>query len=81
MGGFEKIIISYYNPNLKIGLQDVRNAWLLSDSPTKLSTALHRGNLVYRVPGSDKRISYRKLKKGLLKKQIIINQPFHLLPF
>jgi hypothetical protein len=63
-------------------LQDVRNAWLLSEKPVKLSTSFHRGSLIYRLPGtSGKRISYRTLKKGLIKKKIVINQPVYLLPF
>jgi hypothetical protein len=78
---FEQINMRYFHPGFNIGLQDIKNAWLLSDNPAKLSTALHRGSLVYRLPKSGKRISYRTLKKGLIKKQIIIKQPFYLLSF
>jgi hypothetical protein len=78
---FKTITIHYYNPELKIGLQDVRNAWLLAEQPIKLTCSLHQGNLTYRIPVSNKRISYRILKKGLRKKQIIIKQPVYLLPF
>lgn len=78
---FEEITLCYFNPHLNIGLQDIKNAWLLSEKPAKLSTAFHQGSLIYRLPHSGKRISYRKLKKGLIKKQIIIKQPLHLLPF
>ena len=78
---FDEIIIRHVNPGLNIGLQDVRNAWLLASQPIKLSTSLHRGNLIYRLPGTGKRISYRQLKKGLIKKQIIIHQPLFTLPF
>jgi len=77
----ENIVINYFNPSLNIGLQDIRNAWFLSEKPLKLSVSFHRGTLVYRMPGSGKRISYRTLKKGLVKKKIIINQPIYLLPF
>jgi hypothetical protein len=78
---FEKIIISYFNPALNIGLQDVRNAWLMNETPVKLITTLHQGNLVYRIPRTRKRISYLQLKKGLVKKKITISQPVDLLPF
>ena len=78
---FEEIKICYFNPKLNIGLQDIRNAWFFSERPVKLYTAFHRGSLIYRLPGSRKRISYRTLKKGLIKKQIIIKQPLYLLPF
>jgi hypothetical protein len=78
---FEQINIRYFHPGLNIGLQDIKNAWLLSDKPAKLSTALHRGSLVYRLPKSGKRISYRTLKKGLIKKKLTIKMPFYLMPF
>jgi hypothetical protein len=78
---FKEIIIRYYHPTLNIGLEDIKSAWLLIASPVKLITTLHRGNLVFRIPVSGKRISYRTLKKGLIKKKILIKQPIQLLPF
>jgi hypothetical protein len=78
---FEDIVIKYFHPGEQVGIQDIRNAWLLKNNPVKLITTLHRGNLVFRVPGSRKRISYLMLKKGLIKKEIIIQQPLYLLPF
>jgi hypothetical protein len=78
---FEEVVIRYFHPQLKIGLQDIRNAWLLSSPFVKLTTAIHRGNLVYRVPGSGIRISFRTLRKGLLKKRLVIRLPVQLLPF
>jgi len=77
------IQINYYNPILNIGLEDIRNAWFFhSDySPIKLKTIIHQGLLVYRFPSSGKRISYLSLKKGLVKKKIIIRLPLQLLPF
>ena len=78
---FEDITINYFNAPLNIGLQDVRNAWLLVDHPIKLITTCHQGNLIYRIPGSRKRISYRQLKNGLVKKKIVISQPLNRLPF
>ena len=77
------LIISchYYHPGLNIAMQDVRNVWLLQTPPLKLTTATHRGTLVYRHPQTGRRISYRTLKKGLLKQTITLQQPLHLLPF
>ena len=78
---FGEIIIRYFNPVYNIGLPDIRNAWMLSNPPVKLTTTTYRGNLIFRLPGSGKRISYRTLKRGLIKKTIVIRQPINLLPF
>jgi hypothetical protein len=77
------ILIKYFHPGHQIGLEDVRNAWLFpaDGPPVKLKTIIHQGLLSYRIPVSGKRISYRSLKKGLIKKQTIIHQPLELLPF
>jgi hypothetical protein len=42
---------------------------------------IHQGNLYYRIKGSSRRISYRQLKCGLLKRQIFIREELNLLPF
>lgn len=78
---FEEIRIKYFHPALNLGMQDIRSVWLLADRPVKLHTCLHRGNLVFRFPGSGKRISYHTLKKGLIRKTIVIKQAINLLPF
>ncbi len=78
---FEEITIRYFHPVLKIGMQDIRNLWLLEPVPVKLINSLHQGNLVYRIPRSGKRISYKTLKKGLIRKTIILRFPVELLPF
>ncbi|HVT85836.1 MAG TPA: hypothetical protein VHD35_11595 [Chitinophagaceae bacterium] len=78
------ISINYFHPTLQIGLKNVRNAWLFSDNnedPLPLKTVIHQGHLHYRLPISGKRISYNALKKGLIKKSIIIQLPLQLLPF
>jgi hypothetical protein len=59
------VTIKYSNPFLKIGLHDVRNAW-------------YQGTLYFRFPGSGRRISYKQLKKGLIKKQIELLLPLDL---
>jgi hypothetical protein len=78
---FEEIIIMYVNPVYNIGLEDVRNAWLLNQLPIKLKASIYRGNFIFRSPLSGKRISYKTLKKGLIKKQLVIRLPYQLLPF
>lgn len=77
------IEIKYYHPELKIGLETIKNVWLLSDlkDPVELKTVIHQGNLYYRLPQSGRRISYRTLKRGLIKKNIRILLPEILLPF
>ena len=76
-----KLTLNYYHPGLNIAMQDVRNVWLLNEKPVKLTASLHRGSLVFRLPHAGRRISYRALKKGLIKKEIIILLPMQLLPF
>jgi hypothetical protein len=75
--------VKYYNPSLAIGLEDIRNAWLfiLDKEPVKLKTIIHQGNLSYRLPVSGKRVSYKKLKQGLIKKQILIKKKEQQAPF
>lgn len=78
---FEEIVIKYFHPVYQLGIQDIRNVWLLTEKPVRLTTSIHRGNLVFRFPGTGKRISYRCLKQGLVKKNIVIKQRIELLPF
>ena len=73
--------LKYYHPTLNIGMQDIRNVWLLESTPVKLQTVLHRGALAYRFPQSGKRISYRQLKKGLLRQDKSVAIPLLVLPF
>ena len=83
MASIQQHTIKYYHPTLAIGLEDVRNAWLFvaGKQPVKLKTIIHQGNLSYRLPGSGKRVSYKKLKEGLIKKQIQIKEEEYRIPF
>jgi hypothetical protein len=65
-----------------IGLENIKEACLLFDikKPVELKTIIYQVNLYYRMPNSGKRISYRTLKKGLVKKNIVIRLSM-LLPF
>lgn len=76
----QTITANYFNPVLKIALVNWRQAWDISGTnPEQLLTEIYKGNLVFRKKGSTHRISYKQLKKGLIKKQIILHlQP---LPF
>ncbi|MFZ1535194.1 MAG: hypothetical protein WAT14_13535 [Chitinophagaceae bacterium] len=78
---YEEIQLKYIHPALQLGVQDIRNIWLLNPVPVKLATSLHRGSLVFRMPVSGKRISYKTLKKGLVKQRISIRKQVKLLPF
>jgi hypothetical protein len=78
---FEEVTIKYFHPEYNIGLQDIRNAWLLEKKPVKLKTTIYRGSLIFRIPRSGKRLSYLSLKKGLIKKTIVLRLPFEILPF
>ena len=76
----QKRCVKLFNPNLKIGLVSWLEAWLFEgEFPEKLFTEVHKGKLVFRRRGSAVRISYRQIKKCLIKKEIIIKEP--LLPF
>jgi hypothetical protein len=77
------IEIKYYHPGFSIGLENVKEAWYLPKDapPIQLKTIVNQGLLTYRFPFSGKRISYRTLKKGLIKRKIRIRLPIELLPF
>lgn len=61
---FEHLVINYIHPGLGIGLQNIRNAWLLENEPVKLTTTLHRAALFigFLVPVKESAIVL--LKKG-----------------
>jgi hypothetical protein len=77
----EQVIhIKYVNSLLNIGLVNWRDAWDISGIfPKKLQTEFYKGNLVFRKKGCTKHISYKQLKKGLIKKETVIQ--LESLPF
>jgi len=77
------ITLKYYHPELNIGFENIRSAWFFPEGrePVRLKTIIHQGLLYFRFPVSGRRISYRTLKKGLIKKRIITRLPMELLPF
>jgi hypothetical protein len=68
----QEIKIRYFNESLQIGLVNWREVYLLKPHVIKLNVEVDDGRLVYRAIGSNKRISYRTLKKGLKKKSFSI---------
>jgi hypothetical protein len=78
------IYLQYYNEQLKVGLADWKTVFLFEangQEPIQLLPEFHRGQLVYRGCGKSKRISYRQIKKGLIKKVTNIFIPDFILPF
>ena len=71
------IILKYWNEELLIGVADWKNVYQFPQQ-LLLQKEIHQGKLCYRSRGSSKRISYRQLKKGLIKKKMIIKE---VLPF
>ncbi len=65
----QKIQLNYINEHLQIGLVNWREAYLLSPQVLALQVEVDRGRLIYRLKGSNRRISYATIKKGLVKKQ------------
>ena len=74
------IVLKYWNPALQIGLADWKRVYQFPKKELMIKE-IHQGQLHYRLPGSSRRISYKQLKKGLQKKQIIIQEELSLLPF
>ena len=76
----QTIRTKYINPSLNIGLVNWRELWDLSNEyPEKFLAEVYKGKLVFRLRGSSARISYQRIKKGLVKKEIVLKiQP---LPF
>lgn len=74
------IKIKYWNEVLQIGMADWKSVYQFPERELMIKE-IHQGNLYYRSPGSNQRISYRQLKKGLQKKEIIIYEELNLLPF
>lgn len=74
----QKIYFKYLNAELDVGVLDLKNVYILRPELKKLLPEVYKGKLVYRIQGSSKRISYSKIKKGLVKKSFYIMET---LPF
>ena len=69
-----KIWFRYYNQRLNLGMISIKEVYLLSPIPVVLEPEVYRGSLVYRAKGSAKRISYRQVKDGLVKKRFAVEE-------
>lgn len=70
----QRIKLKYINSALQIGLVSWKEAYLLFPAIVPLITEVDKGRLVYRAKGSAKRISYQKVKRGLVKTSACIVQ-------
>ena len=80
----QKIILKYYNPVLKISSANgIRLIFINQEDnlAIKLIPEYYKGGLVYRMPGSSKRFSYKRLKAHLLYKTITVHVKEYKLPF
>ena len=68
----QEIRIKYFNEALQIAMVNWREVYLLKPRIIKLNVEVDKGRLIYRATGSNKRISYKTLKKGLKKKPFTI---------
>ena len=51
---------------------DWKSVYLLKPSLLKLFPEVYKGRLVYRMPGSSKRLSYNEIKKQLIRKSFYV---------
>ena len=68
----QRIQLKYINEGLKMGVANWRQVYLLSPRVVPFAVEVDRGRLIYRLKGSARRISYKRLKKGLVPKQLWI---------
>lgn len=67
----QMIILKYWNAQLQIGISDWKNVYQFPQQ-ILLQKEIHQVKLCYRLKGSSKRISYNQIKKGLVKREIIL---------
>ena len=70
----QKIQLQYLNAKLNIGMFDWKNVYLLAPDTMKLLPEVHKRILIYRIPGSTKRVSYAMIKKQLIKTSFYISE-------
>lgn len=74
------IVLKYWNEAHQIGMANWKTVYQFAQKEL-MKKEIHQGNLYYRCSGCNHRISYRQLKKGLQKKEILIYEELHLLPY
>jgi hypothetical protein len=72
----QTIKLKLINEELQIGLVNWREVYIFFPEVIQLIPEADRGRLVYRPKGSKKRISYLRIKKGLIKKNYSIQIDF-----
>lgn len=74
------IELTYWNESLQPGLADWKAVYQFPQKKL-MKKEIHQGNLYYRSRGSNRRISYKQIKKGLIKKQIFMEEALFIFPF
>ncbi len=80
----KKITLKYYNPVLKIAMGKWNQVYFIPEeenNPIELKPEYYKGSLVFRLPGSNKRISYKCIKANLKYKTITLFTEEFKLPF
>lgn len=72
------IQLKYYHPVYKVALSNWKYVYQMPEG-ILMYKEVFQGSLYYRCPGSGKRFRYQQIKKGLILKTTIIDEP--LLPF
>lgn len=70
----QKIQLKFINPQMQIGMVNWKEVYLLKHHPQQLFVEVERGRLIYRARGSAKRISYKQVRKGLIRTDRFIEQ-------
>jgi len=70
----QTVKLKLINEKLHIGMVNWREVYIYSPKQIKLTPEVDRGRLVYRAKGSKRRISYKAIKKGLIKKEYLIKE-------
>lgn len=63
----QEIKLRYLNAELNIGLVSWKEAYALLPQVQQMNLETYKGRIIYRLKGSAKRISYTRLKRGLVK--------------
>lgn len=80
----KKIILNYYNPGYKIAMGKWNEVFYLPGDGGKAVELLpecYKGRLVFRLPGSSQRLSYKTIKAGLKNQTMTVCVPVSRMPF
>jgi len=68
----EQILLRFWNEKLKVSMNDWKTVYLFDINTVQLIPEMYKGSLVDRIPQSSRHISYKTIKKGLKRKQQVI---------